>query len=560
LLIEPPPSGTALAASPFTVDSTADAVDANIGDGTCATAAGTCTLRAAVQEANALGGGTAAPPQVIEVPAGTYRLAIAGEGEDNAATGDLDIKANVTITRPNANSTVTIDASQNDRVLDIFSGYTVEIVGLSITNGHLTQAAQAGAGVQNRGRLTLDSAIVQNNLAGDSFDLSGGGIYNHQGADLTLRQVTVSGNKATGFGAGIENGGSLQAYNSTISDNETIGLSRHLGGGILNTSHGTADLRRVTLSGNGAYRGGGIYLDSGSMTLINSTISGNIADREGGAIYASSDFRIVNSTITLNTSGGAGGGACTPPCPSIYMLSGTARFRSTIIDQDALGCGQQFPSNTNFISEGFNIDGGTSCGLAMQVTLCPPALAGGDRQTVDPMLGPLADNGGFTWTHALPPSSPAVDGVPAYYAPVADQRGKPRPQFPACTRPPCFYAPCGPWADVGAYELINTGTTPQIVALGGLRPRSAKILSENLVLRVDGRGFLPGATVYWNGTPLPTEVRDSTYVEAAVKPEMFPRCGEYSITVRNPGADPSGPLSFHVGGCGRPLDGEGESR
>jgi hypothetical protein len=96
------------------------------------------------------------------------------------------------------------------------------------------------------------------------------------------------------------------------------------------------------------------------------------------------------------------------------------------------------------------------------------------------------------------------------------------------------------------------------VILNGLRPRSVKILTENLVLQVEGQGFLPGATVYWNWTPLPTEVRDSTFVEAVVKPEMFPRCGDYPITARNPGTDPSNPLSFHVFGCGRPLVGRSE--
>ena len=571
LLIEPSSGGIALAASPFTVDSTTDAIDDNIGDGVCATMTGTCTLRAAIQEANALGGGTTAPQQAINVPAGTYLLTIANppnQVEDNAATGDLDIKANVTVSGVDASSTI-IDADKKDRILDVFSGSTVAIVAITITNGHTTEASQHGAGIRNRGQLTLDSVIVQNNLAGNSFDLSGGGIENPQNADLTLRKVVISGNKATGFGAGIDNGGSLKAYDSTISDNQTTGpFSRHNGGGILHTSQGTAELTNVTVSKNGAFRGGGIYLDSGSMTLINCTISSNVADREGGAIYASAIFRIVNSTVALNISGGTGGGAClsptNPPCPSIYMLSGTATFRSTIIDQGALGCGQQFPSSTNIISEGFNIDSGASCGLAMRVTLCLPpllpALSGGDRQMVNPMLLPLANDRGFTQTHALSPSSPAVNGVPAYYAPATDQRGIARPQYPACTSPPCFYASCSPWADVGAYELINTSTIGPFVMLNGLRPRSINILSENLVLRVEGDGFLRGAIVYWNGAPLRTEFRDSTYVEAVVEPEMFPRCGDYSITARNPGADPSNPLSFHVDGCGRSLDGKSESK
>src|ERR1700675_908151 len=70
-------------AANFTVTSTADAVDATPGDGVCATATAACTLRAAIQEANALSGADS-----ITVPAGTYTLALLGAGEDAAATGD----------------------------------------------------------------------------------------------------------------------------------------------------------------------------------------------------------------------------------------------------------------------------------------------------------------------------------------------------------------------------------------------------------------------------------------------------------------------------------------
>src|SRR5262245_30316248 len=73
-------------ATSFLVDDTADVGDASRGDGTCATRAGTCTLRAAVQEANALTG-----PDTITLPAGVYRLTTPGIGEQAAGTGDLDV-------------------------------------------------------------------------------------------------------------------------------------------------------------------------------------------------------------------------------------------------------------------------------------------------------------------------------------------------------------------------------------------------------------------------------------------------------------------------------------
>ena len=97
----------------FTVDSSADAEDATPGDGICATAAGVCTLRAAIQETNALPGEDA-----IEVPAGDYVLTIPGSGEDSACTGDLDISDDLILTGAGLDETI-IDADGLDRVLDV---------------------------------------------------------------------------------------------------------------------------------------------------------------------------------------------------------------------------------------------------------------------------------------------------------------------------------------------------------------------------------------------------------------------------------------------------------
>ena len=80
-------------AATFNVDSTADAVDANPGNGSCATATQACTLRAAVQESSALSGA-----DIINLPAGTYTLTLTGPDEDGGSTGDLDVSGSLTIT------------------------------------------------------------------------------------------------------------------------------------------------------------------------------------------------------------------------------------------------------------------------------------------------------------------------------------------------------------------------------------------------------------------------------------------------------------------------------
>jgi len=111
MTLAPFPS-TSLAAS-FIVNSELDQVDAVPGDGVCATASEACTLRAAIQEANALAG-----EESIEVPAGNHVLTIPGTDEDAAATGDLDITDGLNVTGAGMDKSV-IDAGGLDRVLEI---------------------------------------------------------------------------------------------------------------------------------------------------------------------------------------------------------------------------------------------------------------------------------------------------------------------------------------------------------------------------------------------------------------------------------------------------------
>ncbi len=119
----------AAAAANFTVNSNIDVVDANPGDGLCQTATpGQCTLRAAVQEANALSGA-----DTITMPADIYTLTIAGAGEDAAATGDLDITGDLTITGAGMATTI-VDANSLDRAFHVVSG-TLHLSDLTVQNG-----------------------------------------------------------------------------------------------------------------------------------------------------------------------------------------------------------------------------------------------------------------------------------------------------------------------------------------------------------------------------------------------------------------------------------------
>ena len=241
------------AAATFTVNDTTDAVDAAPGDGKCATAGATCTLRAAIQEANAHAGA-----DTIMVPAGTYLLTIAGQGEDVAATGDLDITDDVTITGAGADSTI-LDGNGIDRIFDI-SASLVAISDLTIRNGNPGPGDNGfGGGLYNSSTLTLRNVVVANNTAA----ASGGGISNDN--DITLTNCVVSGNTAANFGGGIDNPATATLENVTVSGN-----TANAGGGIANDdSFGAmAVLTNVTIADNSASPGmGGGFYNVGDATF-----------------------------------------------------------------------------------------------------------------------------------------------------------------------------------------------------------------------------------------------------------------------------------------------------
>jgi CSLREA domain-containing protein len=198
----------------LTVNSTADVVDQTPGDGSCDTG-GTvgadpeCTLRAAIQESNALAGA-----QTIVVPAGTYTLSITGAGEDGSVTGDLDVNGDVTITGAGS-GLVTLDANSIDRMFEIRSG-NLNLSGITVTGGSL-------------GSL-------------------GAGIFVDAGRTLTMNDVVVTANSSTSNGGGIYVEGTLVATDSTISNN----TSTNAAGGLYGAGGSSITLDRVAVTGNTA--------------------------------------------------------------------------------------------------------------------------------------------------------------------------------------------------------------------------------------------------------------------------------------------------------------------
>ena len=360
-------------AATFTVNSTTDAVDANPGDGICATTAGECTLRAAIQEANALPGA-----DVINMPPGSYILTTAGQGENSAATGDLDVTDSLTITGAGMFSTF-INGGQLDRVFDVdpaSAGIALEIRDMFITNG-VADVDGGAIRVNANGRLTVARSRMGLNAAVD-----GGGIFIALGGIATLTDVSMTSNAAGRYGGGIYNNGTLEILNSNVAFN--IGTVE--GGGLFNDTSGQATLTNVTLgttnlagavSPVGVRGPGGAVRNLGILTLTNGTVSGNIA-ASGGGIFNSGTAQIKNTILASNVGGNCSGA---------------------------------------MISRGHNLENGISCGFT----------AVGDLSNTEPRLASqAADNGGPTFTQALLPGSPAIDAGDNQGCPATDQRSFPR--------------------------------------------------------------------------------------------------------------------------------------
>ncbi|HEV7731775.1 MAG TPA: right-handed parallel beta-helix repeat-containing protein [Candidatus Binatia bacterium] len=323
----------------------------------------------------------------------------------------------------------------------------------------------------------VDSEVSQN------FAESGGGIcMNHNDQTLHLTRTTIRGN------SGMEGGGigTFGADTITITDSLIIGNSVSapgvqggaLGGGLLDVSGATWTISGTTITGNSAsganvstgatnIYGGGMAENGGAtITIVNSTITGNsLTNTEGGLVAGAGlfsegggDWTLNNVTVSGNTitaSNGSGGG--------MEATRGTFTLQNSIVygntaatnpDCSALGANMSNPIFDSLIlTTGHNIVGDTT-GCAGFVA------ATGDQIGVDPLLGPLGDNGGPTHTQALLAGSPALDkGDPAVpgsggtACEAVDQRGTSRPQGTAC--------------DIGAFEVGGPTPTTTTTLPGG---------------------------------------------------------------------------------------------
>ncbi len=393
----------------FTVNSDVDAVDADLSDGQCLTAGSVCSLRAAVQQANA----DTSTADTISIQPGAYKLTLPGDnGEDDPLSGDLDVKGNVTIVAQDGPGTVKIDGNNASRIFEVWGGGgSVLLDGLVIQNGGAPSNSVNSTGGGIRVREFADLTIRNSRLSFNRSYADGGAIYSNL-ATLTIEDSVISRNKTTGFGAGISvNDTALTVRNSLISDNDGIFFPPGaINGGGISVFNGTANvlIENSAIVGNEVFNaGGGIYVSAGQLVMINSTVSDNTSNLSGGGIYyrssASSslyDSKLINVTVARNDArgiynqkpkeGAGGGGLFVEPQADIDLVN------TLIIENMGGDC----IVSDLVRSLGSNMDGDGTCGLDQASDL--PAQGGGH-------IAALADNGGPTVTHALLAGSAAVD-------------------------------------------------------------------------------------------------------------------------------------------------------
>lgn len=452
-----PATLTTLEAPSFVVTTTDDIVDATDGR---------TSLREALDYANNTPGAdtiTFGGPVFTDANPDTIALQL----------GQLNVTDSVTISGAGATS-LTIDGDNSSRVFYLYNGAAtldITLSGMTITGGN----ANIGGGIVDFDEnLTLVDSVVTGNTSSGK----GGGLWaDGFSMTLTIRRTEISNNTAGDDGGGIyveDTGGLLTIEDSTISGNQSSGD----GGGVYfyDPDHDVL-ITRSTISGNiAAGKGGGIYLysmDNGAFTIENSTITGNQASVGGGVYLYGVDnpFTIVNSTIANNSATTAGGGLF------VYNHDySTLDITNTILaGNTANGAPDDLAINQGGFSSVTN-----SLIQASAPTTLDGATVAGNILGVDPLLGSLANNGGYTQTMALAANSLARNAGTTVGAPTVDQRGITRDALP----------------DIGAFEvappvLANIEATP----LPYPPNAPATVITSTLTLSDADSTSLTGATV-----------------------------------------------------------------
>jgi hypothetical protein len=491
---------------------------------------GVCTLPDAIIAANSnmgVGGcdpGSGADTIELTVDVTLTGVAVEPPGEpDHGPNGLQSIISDITI-NGNGHTISRSGAAPDFRIFRVGTSGDLTLNNLTITGGQLTIGTlETGSGGGIRvygGNLTLTDVILTGNHAAQF-----GGALEHVNGTVTITDSTFTNNTASNGGAidtwatGTGASATISITNTTIDNNDAVtngggifvgggsapsiveltnveltnNTTSVLGGGIFfrgsTAATMTGEITNTTIAGNQAGSGGGIYSDIGgatdvTVTVLNSTISNNTATSGGAGIFNNTTtVNVYQSTLSSNVSSGDGGDIYSNNGPVNIIQStlanttapdggGIFAFGSTVVTIRNSIVASSSPSNCagpgSIVSTGNNISNDTTCPFGVGVNL-------------NPLLQPLANNGGPTQTHALGAGSPALgrgDAGVCADSPVngVDQRGTSRPQG-------------GGSCDSGAFESSNPGIPVHYLSQATYN-----------VTEGDGGGFATNATVRVNRT------------------------------------------------------------
>jgi CSLREA domain-containing protein len=456
----------------FIVNSSADTLDALLGDGNCADSIGNCSLRAAILEANAMPG-----LDIIELASTTYTITNTGRFEDAGAQGDYDITDDLEI-HGNASGLSIIDANYLDRAFEILNLANVSMYDLTILNGDADTDKGGAIESNSGGNLHLDEVILMTNQASN-----GGAIYfSNSSYSLSLVNSVVENNISTSSGGGVffdgnvlgisqskfisnrsgYTGGAIMASGNTnihdsffslntadlhggaIKNVENLNISKtefvenyakEWGGAIYQQEEDASiNLKDSSFEENSAIDGGAIYNYAGSIRSLRSTFFINSADL-GGAIVNKQELIVTNSTFSANVAREKGGAifnygsssATTLELSNTTIFQNTAdqgggiysnnntivNLRNTILaSNEAVTSGNDCDTNAAsfgpYNSFGYNLVGDTD---DCQSSFLPTDNTGSTSSgfVIYPKLLPLTLSAGFTKVHPLMATSIAID-------------------------------------------------------------------------------------------------------------------------------------------------------
>ncbi|HWF16154.1 MAG TPA: choice-of-anchor Q domain-containing protein [Acidimicrobiales bacterium] len=385
------------------------------------------------------------------------------EGGAVAGDGGSATFANLTVTNT---SNTGYDVYGGAFYLDDSStNITVQGVSISGTTNHATDTSGGyleGGVIDNYGNLSFNNSTAQgtSNTADvsttptpttNSSEIEGGNIYTDYVLQMNSSSFANTTDSATG-GAGEVYGGAI--YNedwvgitNVNMTGYTVFADYYVEGGLLDNSDnsflhaenftaggGTVDVpgstvETASVDGSILYNGLTVNLVNATLDDVTTTVAGSGSYAYGLEFATSGGQQLTNTTIANNAMSGPTGSTYLVYVPS----DDTVSMLNTIVSSTTptLNCG--FGSAGQIVSQGYNLDSGSSCNLNQP----------GDISNADPMVQPLANNGGQVLTGALAGGSPAVDAGTNHGCPNTDARGVPRPQGATC--------------DIGAYEYVHQG-------------------------------------------------------------------------------------------------------